>query len=267
MKQVLTTSLCVLLLAMVVRAHDMFLKFDSFFLAPNAQVEVRLLNGVFDKSENVILRERMRDVSILGPGGLSHPAESDWRDDDTTSVLRLRTGGPGTYVVGTSTRPSQLSMTADDFNEYLKLEGVIDTFAERKKLGQLGVAATERYSKHVKAIYQVGDARTDTYRTPLGYPVEMVPQQNPYQLKIGDTLAVLCLRDGKPVANQYVLYGVEAPKAKYTQLETRSDKDGVVRVPLTGAGRWYLKYIHMTPINEPPVNYESRWASLTFEVK
>ncbi len=36
---------------------------------------------------------------------------------------------------------------------------------------------------------------------------------------------------------------------------------------LRGAGRWYVKYIHMTPLDDPQLNYESKWASLTFEVK
>jgi hypothetical protein len=40
-----------------------------------------------------------------------------------------------------------------------------------------------------------------------------------------------------------------------------------VRIPPNAAGRWYIKFIHMTQVNEPPVNYESRWARLTFELR
>lgn len=255
-------------LAVAASAHDMFLKFGSYFLAPDTQAEAQVLNGEFNKSENVITRDRMRDVSLLGPAGLSHPPETDWRDEGKTTVLRFRTGAAGTYVAGTSTRPKELSMKAADFNRYLQLEGVIDTFIERKKKNQLNLAATERYSKHVKAIFQVGEERSETYKTPLGYPVEIIPQQNPYRLKIGDALAALCVRDGQPLVNQYVLYGVQSAKqTRFTLLKTRTDKDGIARVPLSGPGRWYVKFIHMTPVNEAPVNYESRWATLTFEMK
>jgi uncharacterized GH25 family protein len=189
-------TLILLLLVITASAHDMFLKFDRYFLAPNAQVEVRLFNGEFNKSENTITRDRMRDVSLLSPAGLSHPPETDWRDEGKTSILRFKTGAAGTYVAGTSTKPKELSMKATEFNRYLQLEGVIDTFVERRKNKQLNQPATERYSKHVKAVFQVGNERTETYKTPLGYPVEIIPQQNPYNLKIGDTLMALCVRDG-----------------------------------------------------------------------
>ncbi|MBL8206219.1 MAG: DUF4198 domain-containing protein [Blastocatellia bacterium] len=268
MKRLLLTITLFALFAIAASAHDMFLKFDSFFLAPNSSVVVQLLNGEFDKSENTITRDRMRDVSLVSPAGLAHPAESDWSDEGKTSSLRLQTGAAGTYVVGTSTKPKELSMKAANFNRYLQLEGVIDTFIERRKNKQLTLAATERYSKHVKAIFQVGDTRTDTYKTPLNYPVEIIPQQNPYELKAGSTLSVLCVRDGQPLVNQYVLYGVQSRGQRhFTTLKTRTDNEGVARIPLTAAGRWYVKFIHMTQVNEPPVNYESRWATLTFELK
>ena len=257
-----------LLLVIAASAHDMFLKFDRYFLAPDAQVEVRLFNGEFNKSENTITRDRMRDVSLLSPAGLSHPPETDWRDEGKTSILRFKTGAAGTYVAGTSTKPKELAMKAADFNRYLQLEGVLDTFIERRKNKQLHLAATERYSKHVKAIFQVGNERTETYKTPLGYPVEIIPQQNPYNLKIGDTLMALCVRDGQPLVNQYVLYGVQAAgQPRFTLLKTRTDNEGVAHIPLSSAGRWYIKFIHMTHVNEAPVNYESRWATLTFELK
>lgn len=50
----------------------------------------------------------------------------------------------------------------------------------------------ERYSKHGRAVFQVGDARTEDYRRPLGYPVEIIPRQNPYDLRVGQTIEVLC---------------------------------------------------------------------------
>lgn len=268
MKNTLITTTMLLLLVLAARAHDMFLKFDSFFLAPNAQAVVRLLNGEFNLSANSITRDRMREVSLLGPTGLSHPPATDWRDEGKTSLLHFRTGAAGTYVAGTSTHPKELSMKAADFNRYLQLEGVLDTFLERKKNMQLNLAATERYSKHVKAVFQVGETRNEAYKTPLGYPVEIITQQNPYQLKVGDTLTALCVKDGQPLVNQYVLYGVQAAgQNRFTTLKTRTDKNGLARIPLSGAGRWYIKFIHMSQVNEPPVNYESRWATLTFELK
>ena len=68
-----------LVLASAASAHTMFLKLESFFLEPDSSVEVELVNGDFDLSENVIARDRMVDVSLLGPSGRTHPPESAWR--------------------------------------------------------------------------------------------------------------------------------------------------------------------------------------------
>jgi hypothetical protein len=44
-------------------------------------------------------------------------------------------------------------------------------------------------------------------------------------------------------------------------------RNGIIKVKLTGAGRWYAKFINMVKIDDPKLNYESKWATLTFEIK
>ncbi|NOT63187.1 MAG: DUF4198 domain-containing protein [Acidobacteria bacterium] len=247
-----------------VTAHDLFLKFNSYYLAPNKDVEVRLLNGEFHHSANSIERDRMRDVSVVAPSGTTHPPLENWRNAGTETVLRFATKEPGTYVVATSIKPRELAMKAAEFNRYLQLEGVNDTYLERKKNNQLNEASNERYSKHVKAIFQVGDARSDSYQKALGYPVEIIPLQNLYQLKVGDTLTVRCVKDGQPLANQSVLYGWQTRSGPATTNKVRTDGQGLASMKLTATGVWYVKFINMTRINEGKVNYESKWATLTF---
>ena len=47
----------------------------------------------------------------------------------------------------------------------------------------------------------------------------------------------------------------------------RSDTTGVARVRLSARGYWYIKFIHMVPVAGDSVNYESKWATLTFEAR
>ena len=47
---------------------------------------------------------------------------------------------------------------------------------------------------------------------------------------------------------------------------TLTDAEGVMLFELTHAGRWYLRLIHMVEVDEEGVDYESNWATLTFEV-
>lgn len=262
-----TALLCAALLA-TAGAHDLFLKFDSYFLKPHTAATVRLLNGTFRVSENPVARDRMVDVSVIGPKGeRANPPEAGWRDEGKIAVLNFQTADAGTYVAGLYTKPREIALKAAQFNSYLAHDGLPDTLAERKRKGELNKNVRERYSKHVKAVFQVGEARTDSYKTPLGYPVEIIPQQNPYTLKAGDTLEVLCLKDGQPINNQYVLAGREVKASKSPPSSARTDEKGIARIKLNGTGKWYVKFIHMTPLNGQQIDYESKWVTLTFEVR
>mgnify|MGYP006434723161 CR=1 FL=1 len=272
-KIALTVGLLVLLVG-TLSAHDMFLKLSSYVLAPNSEASVALINGTFDQSENVITRDRMTDVSIVdGDGTVRHPDTSQWRDEGNRALLDFETGGAGTYVLGVSTAPQTIELSAEDFNGYLEHDGVRDVLAARQEQGIMDHPARERYSKHVKAIAQVGDARTRSFSHRLGYPIEIVPQQNPYTLRPGDTLDVRVLRDGKPVADQIVYASYEGHHAHDASgghseaVDTRTDANGIAQIPLSEPGRWYVRLIHMVPVDESGLDYESNWTTLTFELQ
>jgi uncharacterized GH25 family protein len=266
-KQTTLASILLLLLVASIFAHDLFLKTDSYFLQPNSKFTIKIMNGTFQASEGAVSFARLNDVSVISDGKRVHPQETDFSKNETTSFMNLTTGGAGTYVVGLSTKSREIALKAADFNEYLKEDGLPDTLEERRKTGELEKDAKERYAKHVKAILQVGKKQTDDHKTVLGYPVELVPQQNPYKLKKGDTIEILCLKDGKALANQVVLAGREENAKITVAPELRSDKNGIVELRLDGAGKWYVKFINMTKLDDPNLNYESKWASLTFEIK
>ena len=170
--------------------HTMFLKFDSYFLKPNTAATLQLFNGTFDESENVIDRDRMLDASILSNGVRKQVEASQWTEKDNTTYLNFQTGDEGTYVAGVSSKSRSLKMEAKAFNDYLDHEGLFDMLEWRKNNGALDSLANEKYSKHVKTIFQVGESKTNDWQKKLGYPIEFVPLENPYSLHTGDSLAV-----------------------------------------------------------------------------
>jgi uncharacterized GH25 family protein len=268
-RKILIAALLVVVLFASAQAHDLFIKLDGYFLRPHSQAIVRLLNGSFRASEGAVARDRMRDVSVVAPNRkISHPEATAWRDEGKTARLDLQTGEAGTYVVSLSTKPREIDLKAKDFNEYLAHDGLPDTLAVRRSNGESGKDIRERYSKHVRAIFQVGDARTGNYRMPLNYPIELIPQQNPYSLRAGQRLEVLCTLDGQPLTNQVVLAGYETEaNGMSPEISVRTDSRGIARFRLTGAGKWYVKTIHMTKLANADVDYESKWATLTFEIR
>jgi hypothetical protein len=247
----------------------MFLKPSQFFVAENSSVLVRVLNGTFSKSENSIARARLADVSILtSSAGRFRVDTSQWGVVGDTSTWTVNTLNAGTYVLGMSTKPSIIALKAKDFNAYLTEDGIPDVLAARRRNGELSKDARERYSKHVKALIQVGGARTDAYKTAFGYPAEIIPLENPYTLRRGTSLEVKTLVDGKPVANQLVQFGGRtSTEARIEQRSVRTDSTGVARIPLRQAGAWYVKFISMQRVQGDSVDYESKWATLTFGVR
>jgi uncharacterized GH25 family protein len=262
-RQLLFGALLLLATAGVLVAHDLFLKLDSYFVSPGSTLVVRVLNGTFTTSEGAVARDRLRDIAVVTPAGRIKPDSSAWAAQGDTSLLTVSTGESGTYVIGASLHPLELKLEAKEFNEYLAHDGVPDVLAARRRAGELDRPARERYSKHVKAIVQVGRRRTDGYGTVLGYPAELIPLNNPYELRPGGTLRVRALVEGQPVANQLIVAGTSI-----AQQSVRTDSTGVARVRIGSRASWYVKFIHMQPVaGDTTIDYESRWATLTFGMR
>jgi len=193
----------------VLSGHDMFLKLDTYFLAPNTDAIIKLYNGTFQMSENVIDRNRMIDVSIASQGKRIRVDTTQWSEKDSMTLLSLTTGAEGTYVAGVSTKARNIEMAADDFNNYLEHDGVFDMLEWRKANEAMEDDAIEKYSKHVKTIFQVGNIKTDDWNVELGYPIEFIPLANPYEMHTGDELSVKLLWKGNPLTNQLVFVDSE----------------------------------------------------------
>jgi uncharacterized GH25 family protein len=206
MKKITLLLFCLLTIVLF-SSHDMFLKLNNFFLEPNSTSAIQLFNGTLEKSDNVIDRGRMIDASIVSNGVREAADSSDWFEKDSITYLKFKTGISGTYVTGVSTAPRNIEMSAEKFNKYLKNDGVQSMLDKRKANKTLNSDAVEKYSKHVKTIFQVGETTSTDWNVNLGYPIEFIPLENPYEAHTGHLLPVKLLLRGKPLANHPVFKG------------------------------------------------------------
>jgi uncharacterized GH25 family protein len=205
MREYLYKPAFLLLAVILLCSHDLYIKMETYFLKPNQEATLSLYNGTFENSENIITRDRMLDASVVAQGERAAISADQWHDlDSTVTQVTFNTGAAGTYVAGVSTKARNIELAAAKFNSYLEHDGVLDMLEKRTKEGLLDQDAVESYQKHVKAIYQVGDLKTDDWKTVLGYPIEFVPLANPYEKYSGDQLKVQLLLEGKPLPNQLV---------------------------------------------------------------
>ena len=265
--RVIVLSLILTIAATMLYGHELFIKLDTYFLEPGSELRVPILNGTFTLSENSVTADRVADIALAGPGKSSHIETDSWDASSDTTYLTIQLGPPGTYVLGVSTRSRLIELDAETFNEYLELEGIPDVLELRRKNGMSEHDAVERYSKHVKAVYQVGDARSSGWDRTLGFPAELVPLSNPYEFAIGEGLAFRCLVHGKPAMNQLVIAGGEHDGEAIEEREARTGEDGIAHFLIDRPGKWYVKFIHMAQSEEEGVDYESNWATISFEVQ
>ena len=263
----LLSALLLAAAAVSLSAHDMFIKLDNYFLAPGDTLRVPLINGTFTKSENGIEYERIRFLVMLDSTGLTHPPPLGWSIANESTHFGIALKREGTLVLGLGTYPRELSLKGKQFNAYLQEEGITDILTLRKKRGQLDKPARERYAKYVKAVFQVGEHPSPSVATPLGFAAEVIPVDNPYVGQRSGKLRFQCLVDGKPVAGLTVVAGSQHASEKPKEMSFVTDAQGMVALKITRAGRWYVKFVRMVPVSRGDVDYESKWATLTFEVR
>lgn len=283
MKRVLSVLILIISVCFL-SSHDMYLKLEQYFVEPFSETTIQLFNGTFDRSENVIDRDRMLDVSVVSNGKRLHPGESSWFEMDSITYLNLETKESGTYLVGVSTKARSIEMDAQAFNDYLKHDGVLDMLKKREVDGTLENDAKELYSKHVKTIIQVGETFSKDWTTNLGYPIEFIPLENPYELHPGHKLSIQLLYNQEPLTNQLVYVGNKRQGITHTHdgnththdsneshehtdlVSYRTNDQGVIEIEINSEGVWYLRTIHLKEVNQDDFTHESNWATLTFAI-
>ncbi|MCI0706191.1 MAG: DUF4198 domain-containing protein [Ignavibacteriae bacterium] len=92
---------------------------------------------------------------------------------------------------------------------------------------------------------------------------------DPAAAKVGDTLRVRLLYRGAPLVRAKIsatYTGATSKPDTYAQ-SIRTDKNGVASFKLTHAGAWLIRTVHMLPSESAEADWESWWASITFEIQ
>ena len=274
MKQKFLFILIALISLVVLSSHNLFIKLKSYYLQPDTETLIYLYNGTFSESEAVLARKRMIDVSFLNPGEkIIHPDTSLWFEKDKQTILRIKTGKKGTALFGVSTLPVIGNFTAEMFVNNMKHEGLLEVLEERKKSGEESNPVKKKYSKHVKAIFQIGNELSDEYKAVLGYPIEFIPLTNPYSLQVGDDLSMKLLINGNPIADVMVYasfndrHGNTKDGTPLDVIKVRTNRDGIVKINITEKGHWYFRTVHLIKSLEKDADYISKSAAITFEVR
>ncbi len=246
------------------RAHDLWIVPGRFHLKPGESLRIFLNSGdEFPKSDSLL--GEFRIASFNQYSATEQIPLTGFLADGKSLTAEMKAPSRGTVVLGLATKPRLVRLKADEFNEYLKEEGLLRVLEQRERRGETADAVVERYTKWAKAILAVGEG-DDSWQKNTGMRIEIVPEYDPCGIKVGEALSVRVFFDNKPLSGS-TLVGARAGGPP-RELEAVTDDEGRARLTISEAGRWYIRTIHMIRlVDDPETQWESFWTTLTFEVQ
>jgi hypothetical protein len=248
-------------------AHDFYILPEKFIVLPKAKIEVSFQNGdSFPESEAAPVLSRLQDAELQTPDVMMRVQGLIVAGNRVVGAVEIP-NGRGSLILSARTTPNFIELAPDKALEYFKEEGLDEVIKWRTKHGEASKPSRERYSKFAKALLLSG-APGNYYKHPLGFPIEIIPETDPYAIHPEGSLPVQVIFRGKPaIGLQLEAAWAEAGRSE-TKVVGRTDSDGHIRVPISAAGRWRLHALKMERCADAAVaDWESYWASLTFEIR
>lgn len=252
-----------------VAAHDFWVQPREYWITPDALTSMTLQvgHGPFRQRSPIPARRitRFQAIAVEGaPVDLRGQLRLGQPEED--GAFRLK--NPGAYVLVLQTDDSaQTHLPAIRFNDYLKVEGLTPAWEQRARLHRMDADGSERYSRCAKSIVQVGPPGTGAegqVSKPVGLPLEIVPEANPYGVPRSAIFPVRVVYAGRPLAGALVKLTDLTNDASPLEVHV-TDHDGRARFTMPRSGTWLLNVIWTKAL--PPsdeTDFETIFSSLSF---
>ncbi len=141
-------------------------------------------------------------------------------------------------------------------------------YERQSKKGLKDVIQCGYYGMYAKAVVDVEKGGGKNLTKPVGHTLEIVPLEDPADLREGDYMPVKVLYNNEPLKTElcatYIGFSTESAWA-YT---TKTNKEGMGKIKMLKSGVWLIKAGHTVPYPDPEeCDQYSYSATLTFEVK
>ena len=255
--------------ASFIEAHDFWLQPSEYWIEPDTldSMTLQVGHGPFRQRSPIPLR-RITRFQAIAPNGMAVDVHQRLRLGQGAEDGDFRLNDPGTYVLVLQTDDgAQTHLPAVRFNDYLKVEGLTPAFEQRVRLQRMDADGSERYSRCAKSIVQVGQPRAGLQGQvdkPVGLPLEIVPEANPYGTKRPATFPVRVLYAGHALAGALVKLTNLANDASPFEVRL-TDRDGRASFTMPNAGAWLLNVIWTKPLpRSEETDFETVFSSLSF---
>jgi uncharacterized GH25 family protein len=248
---------------LLAQAHEFWLQPNKFRYRVGETATIDFLVGENFTGEFWNLdRHRVESLKVYSRAG-----EKEWKTQvkkQKGKNLELPLSAAGTHLVALQSNAAFIELGGVKFNEYLEEDGLENILSARKKSNDT-TRAREFYTRYAKLLIQAGPTTDNTFQKRVGFPIEIIPLQNPYNLKSGDYLDCRVEYKNQPLAHQKVKVWSFIGNRIFLQ-NLFTEKDGTLRFPLSNKGPWMVSTVVMEKSARPEADYESRWASLVFGI-
>src|SRR4051812_46278635 len=255
--------------ASLVSAHDFWLEPRQYWIASDALTSLTLQVGHGPlRQRSPIPARRITRFQAQTPDGALLDLRKQLRLGEAREDGDFQFGQPGTYVLVLQTDDrAQTHLPSLRFNDYLKAEGLTPALEQRARLHRSDADGSERYSRCAKSIVQVGPGSAqsqDQVSKPIGLPLEIIPEANPYHTPQPTALPVRVFYAGLPLKG--ALVKLTDLRQDGAPLETHlTDVNGRAIFAMPRSGTWLLNVIWTKAL--PPsdeTDFETVFSSLTF---
>ena len=251
--------------AVPVFSHDLWIVPGKFFLQPGEKTRVFVNSGdTFPTSAALVNAARIQTFTVHTGPSAENPVINFVAEGESLTT-EIAAAEAGSLVLTLALEPRLIRLKPEEFHRYLMDEGLPQLVRLREALGESEHPAVERYTKWAKALLFVGVREDGRWSEPTGMRLELVPQSPPQALRRGGTMLLVVLFEGKPLPDVTVVGGRAGTPAHRVSAVT--DSNGEISLVLQEAGRWYLRALHVTRLqDDPEADWESFWTTITFQV-
>ena len=229
-------------------AHDFWVQPLDYWITAGAATSVTLQvgHGPYRQRSPIPVR-RITRFEAIGTANATSDLRNTLHVGEPAEDGNFRLENPGTYLLVLQTdNNAQTHLPSIRFNDYLKAEGLTPALDARARLHRMDADGSERYSRCAKSLVQVGpivgDRSVAFVLDPVGLPLEIVPEANPYATPRPATLPVHVIYAGQPLPGALVkLTDLDNDASPFETHQT--DRDGRAVFSMPTSGTWLLNVI------------------------
>lgn len=261
----LVPAALLLLAALPANAHEFWIEPFQYQVDSGERLQGHFKNGqefegttlsYFDRSSSRYEMASAAGVVALTPRSGDNPA------------LDVAAPAEGLVVVAHETTPSTVTYTEwPKFLNFLAHKDHREGVQQHRAAGWPTDRFQESYTRHVKALFAVGDGAGSDQE--MGLATEFVALTNPYAAGFEGPMRMRLLHEGAPRGDAQVEVFERAPSGAVAITLHRTDAEGLAEIPVQPGHEYLLDAVVIQPLGaedpEAPV-WQSLWAGMTFKV-